>query len=145
MFIGEYQHNRDKKGRLVIPSKFRDELTETFVLTRGLDQNLSIYSLQQWSLSLKRVRKLASTKLHNRMYQHVLFAKASECSCDSMGRIIIPDTLAKLISLGKECTLIGMDDHIEIWNRDVWENYFLQADNQFSEIAEGLAEVNDES
>lgn len=143
MFIGEYRHNRDAKGRIIIPSKFREELLDTFVLARGLDECLTIYPADKWSQMITQVRRLARTKMQNRKYQHVLFSQASECSFDSMGRISIPENLALLVKLGKECTLIGMDDHIEIWSTPLWEKYFAEADSHFAEIADSLEEISD--
>lgn len=144
MFIGEYQHNRDAKGRIIVPSKFREGLSDTFVLARGLDDCLTIYSVDQWSKMTSQVRRLARTKMQNRKYQHVLFSQASECNFDTMGRINIPEKLASLVGLRKDCTLIGMDDHIEIWNTETWRKYFEEADKHFVEIAESLEEISDD-
>ena len=95
MFIGEYQHNLDAKGRIVIPGKFRDELHTSFILARGLDGCLTIYSLKQWEKLFEEVNKLPTTKKAARQYIRMLTSTASECTLDNQGRIQIPSFLAK--------------------------------------------------
>jgi MraZ protein len=141
MFIGEYQHNLDTKGRIVIPGKFREELHTTFILTRGLDGCLTIYSLKQWEKMFEEVNKLPTTKKAARQYVRMLTSTATECTLDSQGRIQIPSFLSKPVNIVKECVVIGANDHIEIWDRQTWENYYVDASNSFEEIAENLNEL----
>ena len=144
MFIGEYQHNLDAKGRIIVPSKFRDELHTTFILTRGLDGCLTIYSLKQWEKMFEEVDKLPTTKKAARQYVRMLTSTATECTLDSQGRIIIPSFLSKPVNIEKECIVIGANDHIEIWDKATWENYYADASNNFEEVAENLSElIND--
>ncbi len=141
MFIGEYQHNLDTKGRIVIPGKFREELHTTFILTRGLDGCLTIYSLKQWEKMFEEVNKLPTTKKAARQYVRMLTSTATECTLDSQGRIAIPSFLSKPVNIVKECVVIGANDHIEIWDKQTWENYYADASNSFEEIAENLNEL----
>jgi len=141
MFIGEYQHNLDAKGRIIIPSKFREELHTTFILTRGLDGCLTIYSLKQWEKLFEEVNKLPTTKKDARSYVRMLTATASECTLDNQGRIAIPSFLSKPVGIEKECVIIGANDHIEIWDKNAWDNYYLEASNSFEDVAENLSEL----
>ena len=144
MFIGEYQHNLDAKGRIIVPSKFRDELHTTFILTRGLDGCLTIYSLKQWEKLFEEVDKLPTTKKAARQYVRMLTSTATECTLDNQGRIQIPSFLSKPVSITKECVVVGANDHIEIWDKSTWETYYTDASNSFEEVAENLSElIND--
>jgi MraZ protein len=141
MFIGEYKHNLDSKGRIIIPSKFREELHTTFILTRGLDGCLTIYSLKQWEKLFEEVNKLPTTKKAARQYVRMLTSTATECTLDSQGRIVVPSFLSKPVNITKECVVIGANDHIEIWDKQSWENYYVDASNSFEEVAENLSEL----
>lgn len=144
MFIGEYQHNLDAKGRIIIPSKFRDELNATFFLTRGLDGCLTIYSNEQWEKMFVEVNKLPTTKKAARQYVRMLTSTATECSLDNQGRIQIPQFLSQPVNITKECVVIGANDHIEIWDKATWDSYYEDASNSFEEVAENLSElIND--
>lgn len=144
MFIGEYLHNLDAKGRIIIPSKFRDELNSTFILTRGLDGCLTIYSNEQWEKIFAKLSKLPSTKKATRQYIHMLTSRACECSLDNQGRIQIPGYLSKPVNIVKECAIVGVNDHIEIWDRQTWETYYDEASDSFEEVAEELSELMSE-
>ena len=144
MFIGEYQHNLDAKGRIIIPSKFRDGLNLTFVLAKGYDGCLAIYSQEQWEKIFEGINKLPTTKKSVRMYIRTLASTARECSLDNQGRIQIPAFLAKPANISKECYVIGANDHVEIWDKSTWENYYDDASSSFEEVAENLSElIND--
>ncbi len=140
MFIGEYAHNLDSKGRIIIPSKFRDELHSRFILTRGLDGCLTIYSLEQWDQIFAKLSKLPTTKKATRQYIHMLTSRATECTLDNQGRIQIPSFLAKPVNITKECVIVGVNDHIEIWDRATWESYYDEASDNFEEVAESLTD-----
>ena len=141
MFIGEYQHNLDAKGRIIVPSKFREELHTTFILTRGLDGCLTIYSLKQWEKLFEEVNKLPTTKKAARAYVRMLTSTATECTLDSQGRIQIPSFLSKPVNISKECVVIGANDHIEIWDKKTWEDYYLEASDNFEDVAENLSDL----
>ena len=143
MFICEYEHNLDAKGRIIIPSKFRDELHSSFILTRGLDGCLTIYSLEQWNKIFERINKLPTTKKAVRQYTRVLTSNACECQLDNQGRILIPTNLTAPVGIKKECVIVGANDHIEIWDKESWENYFNEANESFEEVAENLSDLLD--
>lgn len=140
MFIGEYQHNCDTKGRIIIPVKFRDEFGPSMIITRGLDGCLTLYSHDQWQTIIDQLRKLPSTKRESRMYMHMLTAKAAEVSLDNQGRILIPQTLQKEANLQKECVIVGVVDHVEIWDKATWDAYYEKASDSFEDIAETLTD-----
>ena len=145
MFIGEYQHSLDAKGRIIVPSRFRDELHSNFILARGLDGCLSIYSLEQWDKMFQELNKLPSTKKAARQYVRMLTSTASECTLDNQGRIQIPAFLSKPVNIVKDCVVIGANDHIEIWDKDTWDSYYSEASDSFEEVAENLSDLlNDE-
>lgn len=141
MFIGEYAHNLDAKGRIIIPSKFRDELHSSFILTRGLDHCLTIYSLDQWNKILEKLSKLPTTKKAAREYVRMLTSGATECTLDSQGRIAIPSFLSRHADIVKECVIIGVSDHIEIWSKSVWDSYYEEASTNFEEVAESISDL----
>ena len=141
MFIGEYQHNLDAKGRIIIPSRFRDELNTNFILTRGLDGCLTIYSLEQWEKMFVEINKLPTTKKAARQYVRMLTSTATECVLDNQGRIQIPSFLSKPVNIQKECVVIGANDHIEIWDKATWDNYYLEASENFEDVAENLSDL----
>ena len=141
MFIGEYQHNLDAKGRIVVPGRFREELHESFILARGLDGCLSIYSLKQWDKMFEEIDKLPTTKKAARQYIRMLTSTATECTLDNQGRIQIPAFLSKPVNIVKECVVIGANDHIEIWDKATWDSYYLDASDSFEEVAENLNDL----
>ena len=143
MFIGEYSHNLDTKGRINIPSKFREELHSSFILARGLDGCLTIYSLEQWNKIFEEINKLPTTKKAVRQYTRVLTSNACECSLDNQGRILIPSNLSAPLNIKKECVIVGANDHIEIWDKNAWETYFEEANANFEEVAENLSDLLD--
>ncbi len=140
MFIGEFRHNLDNKNRVIIPAKFREELGDLFVVTKGLDGCLTIYTENQWTTLLEQLQKLPSTKREARLYIRSLTAKATECECDPQGRIKLPSYLLEEGSLEKECVIVGVADHVEIWNPKQWEGYCQQADESLEDIAEQLTD-----
>ncbi len=143
MFIGEYQHNLDNKGRLSIPSRFRDNLQESFILARGLDKCLTVYSLEQWEKLFRDIEKLPTTKKVTRQYIRVLTSGATECTLDSQGRIQIPAFLSAPVNIKKECVVIGANDHIEIWDQQTWQDYYKDASDSFEDVAEHLSDLLD--
>ncbi len=140
VFIGEYKHNLDSKGRIIIPAKFREELGDLLIVTRGFDGCLSLYTQEQWKRLYATLRKLPPTKKESRMYIHMITVKACECELDSQGRILIPASLAKEAALEKECVIVGVGDHAEIWSDERWNTYYETASSSFEENAEELTE-----
>ena len=140
MFMGEYAHNIDKKGRIIIPAKFREELGDHVIITRGLDGCLAVYTKEQWETIYEQLMKLPSTKKDARMFVRMMTSKAAECEIDAQGRVLIPSPLVKLAELVKECMVIGAANHVEIWSRARWEPVDEEANDAFEDIAESLTE-----
>lgn len=136
--MGEYQHNIDEKGRMIIPAKFREELGSTFVLTRGLDQCVFGYPLSEWQQLEQKLKSLPFTKKDARAFTRFFFSGAMECQLDKQGRVNITPTLRNYAKLEKECTIIGVSNRIEIWSKAEWSQYFDESEESFSEIAESL-------
>ncbi|MGL5540640.1 MAG: division/cell wall cluster transcriptional repressor MraZ [Erysipelotrichaceae bacterium] len=138
--MGEYAHNMDAKGRIIMPARFREQLGTKCVVTRGLDGCLSVHSMEDWERIYQDLLKLPTTKKEARMYIHMLTAKACECEWDSQGRILIPQNLCKEANLMKECMIVGAASRIEIWNAQKWNDYYESASTSFEEIAEAMTD-----
>ena len=138
MFMGEYHHTIDPKGRMIIPAKFRENLGDAFVLTRGLDQCLFGYPMSEWKIIEEKIKALPLTKKDARQFSRFFFSGATECEIDKQGRINIPSTLIQYAKLEKECVVLGVSNRIEIWSKPIWENYFIESEQSFSEIAENM-------
>lgn len=139
MFIGEFRHNLDSKKRVIIPAKFREELGELFIVTRGLDGCLTVYTMEQWTLLLEQLKKLPSTKKETRLYVRRITSKATECECDGQGRIQLPSYLISEAAIEKECVIVGVADHVEIWSQTRWEGYQEESES-FEDVAEQLTD-----
>jgi MraZ protein len=138
MFMGEYHHSVDNKGRLIVPSKFRDELGDMFIITRGLDQCLFGYPLSEWELIEEKLKGLPLTKKDARAFTRFFFSGATESELDKQGRINIPAPLLQYAKLEKECVILGVSNRIEIWSKQIWEDYFTESEESFAEIAENM-------
>jgi MraZ protein len=142
MFMGEYHHNIDDKGRLIIPSKFREELGETFIVTRGLDGCLFVYSKAEWEQIVAKLKELPFTKKDARSFVRFFLSGATVCEFDKQGRIKVTSPLATYADLTKECIVIGVNDRLEIWSKDNWEKFFSSNEENLSDIADHLFESN---
>ena len=142
MFMGEYQHNIDVKGRMIVPAKFREGLGESFVLTRGLDKCLFAYPMGEWKILEEKLKKLPLTKRDARSFTRFFFSGAVECEVDKQGRINIPQTLRNYSKLEKECVVIGVSSRIEVWSKEIWEDYFTESEESFAEISENLMDFD---
>lgn len=138
MFMGEYQHNLDAKGRLIIPAKFRSELGMNMIVTQGLDGCLSIYTKEAWDKIYAQLQLLPTTKKEARAFVRILISKASEVEIDNQGRILIPAGLLKQAHIEKECTIVGAGEKVEIWASDAWANYLNESEESFEDLAESL-------
>ena len=143
MLMGEFHHNIDDKGRLIIPSKFRYELGEKFVITRGLETCLFVYSLTEWEKIVKRLRSLPFTNKDARNFTRFFLSGAAECEFDKQGRINITSPLVRYADLTKECVIIGANDRLEIWSEDSWCNFFEENEDGLADIAENLFKADD--
>lgn len=137
MLMGEYHHSIDEKGRLIIPSKLRYELGENFVLTRGLDNCLSIYPETEWNNIINKYKELPNTK-DARNFMRFFLSGASMCELDKQGRINISLPLIKYANLEKDCTIIGVNDHLEIWDSKRFLEFMENNEQNFSDIADKL-------
>ena len=141
MLIGEYQHSIDAKSRIIVPSKFRDELGNKFILTKGLDNCLFIFSMEEWSKFEEKLKSLPVASKDARAFVRYFFAGAVECEIDRQGRLIIPQNLREHAKIEKELVAIGVLSRVEIWSRQEWEKYSNGEDLGYDEIAEKMAEL----
>lgn len=142
MFMGEYQHNIDEKGRIIVPAKFREELGDSFVLTRGLDQCVFGYPLDEWKQLEQKLKALPFTKKDARAFTRFFFSGAVECELDKQGRVNVASPLRQYAGLEKECVIIGVSNRIEVWSQSVWEKYYTESEESFSEIAESIMDFD---
>lgn len=136
MFLGEYQHNIDPKGRLIIPSKFRELLGEQFVITKGLDGCLFVYPLDGWHELEDKLKSLPLTQRDARAFARIFFSGASEGELDKQGRVLLPPNLRTYAHITKETMIIGVGTRFEIWDLDTWQQYNQESDKSFEQLAE---------
>ena len=141
MFMGEYHHTIDEKGRLTIPSKLRYELGEEFIVTRGLDKCLFVYKKDEWNTIVNKYKDLPNIK-DARNFMRFFLSGATVCGFDKQGRINISIPLSKYADLNKDCIIIGVNDRLEIWSKDNWENFINENEANLSEIADNLFASN---
>lgn len=138
MFMGEFNHSIDNKGRLIIPAKFRSQLVERFVITRGMDKCLSGYSMAEWDKLKQQLEKLPMTKKNVRQFVRLIYSAAIECEFDRQGRINLSKTLINYADISKKCVVVGVSSHFEIWDEASWQQYSEQAADDFDEVAENI-------
>lgn len=141
MFIGEYKHNIDQKGRLAIPAKLRSQLKTGAVVTRGLDNCLFLYSRAEWQKIAKKFASLPISQAKARAFSRLMLAGAMDVDFDSQGRITLPEYLRTFAQLKKTAVVAGLYDHLEIWDEEAWEKYKASTEKESSEIAEALSEL----
>ena len=139
MFMGEYNHTIDAKGRLIVPSKFREILGDAFVVTKGLDGCLFVYDNEEWKLFEEKLRSLPITNKEARQFVRFFLAGATEAEVDKQGRILIPNVLREFAELIKDVVLVGVGSRIEIWSKERFENETVFED--MDEIAEHMAQL----
>lgn len=137
MFIGEFHHSIDNKGRLIIPSKVRYDLGENFIVTRGLDGCLFIYPNNEWNNIINKYKELPDTK-ERRHFMRIFLSGATVCEFDKQGRINIPMPLIKFANLEKDCIIIGVDERLEVWSKSRWEEFITNNEENLSDIADSL-------
>lgn len=142
MFIGEYQHTIDSKGRLFIPARFREGLGEKFILTKGLDGCLFVYPPKEWTAIEEKMRSLPFTKADARAFVRFFFSGATECEVDKQGRILIPSSLREYAGLEKETMIIGISTRVEIWSKHRWEEYSNTAAASAEQLAEKIVDFD---
>lgn len=138
MLLGEYHHNIDDKGRLVIPAKFREELGSCFIIAKGIENCLFLYANEEWEKLVAKLNTLPFTKKDARTFTRFFFAGATVGEFDKSGRINITSPLVSYAGLSKDCVIIGVNDHAEIWDCNAYDKFMLDNSNSWSDIAENL-------
>ncbi|HQE66960.1 MAG TPA: division/cell wall cluster transcriptional repressor MraZ [Bacillota bacterium] len=141
MFIGEYNHTLDPKNRVIMPSKFREKLGDSFVMTKGLDNCLFIYSSQDWSIVEEKLKSLPMTNKDARAFVRFFFAGACECDLDKQGRMVIPNYLKEHANIDKELVIIGVSTRIEIWSKEEWNKFNNDANISYEDVAEKMSQL----
>jgi len=140
VLIGEYNHSLDIKNRMIIPAKFREELGDTFVATKGLDGCLYVYPMSEWRILEEKLKKLPLTSKDARAFVRFFYSGANEINIDKQGRALIPQNLLEYGQINKEIVVIGVMTRIEIWSKEKWNDY-NDSDIDFDEIAEKMSEL----
>lgn len=138
MLVGEFHHNLDEKGRLTLPSKFRNELGEEFIVTRGIENCLFVYTMSEWNKIFNQLNNLPFTRKDVRNFNRFFLSGATTVEFDKQGRINITSLLISYANLKKECVIVGVGDRLEIWSKDSWEELYNNNKDQLSDIAETL-------
>ncbi|MBU1039346.1 division/cell wall cluster transcriptional repressor MraZ [Patescibacteria group bacterium] len=141
MFIGEYQHALDDKGRLAVPVKFRLELKSGAVVTRGLDNCLFVYTKSAWNVLAKKLANLPISQANTRAFARLMLAGAMDVEVDSQGRVLLPDYLRSYAGLKKEIVVAGLYDRLELWDKSRWAIYKKTTEKSSTAIAEALGEL----
>lgn len=139
MFMGEYNHTVDTKGRLIVPSKFRDQLGDEFVVTKGLDGCLFVYSKEEWNNIEEKFRNVSLTTKDARKFARFFFAGAANCEVDKQGRILLPAVLREYAGIEKDVVSVGVFNRVEIWDKQKWQDSNTYDD--MDEVAEHMAEL----
>lgn len=140
MFIGEYHHTLDDKGRMAIPTKFRAELATGAVVTRGLDSSLFLLPLEEWGKLAAKIASLPLGQANSRAFSRLMLSGAMDISLDKQGRFIIPDYLRAYAGLEKKVVIVGVNTRFELWDEEKWNAYRAKTEGEASEIAEQLGD-----
>ena len=138
MFMGEYNHTIDAKGRLIVPAKFREILGDNFIVTKGLDGCLFVYPNDEWTRFEEKLKSLPLTNKNARQFTRFFLAGAAACEVDKQGRILLPQVLREFASLKKDVVLVGVASRIEIWSRERWDESMNTYDGDMDEVAENM-------
>ena len=143
--MGEFHHNIDEKGRLIIPSKFRSELGERLIITKGLDKCLFVYSETEWNKVIQKVGSLQFTKKNVRAFERTFIGGASIIEFDKQGRINITSPLVHYANIQKECVIIGVNERLEIWGLEEFDKYMMESEESLGDKLEDLFDFNYEA
>jgi MraZ protein len=141
MFIGEYKHTIDDKGRLAIPAKFRGDLAKGAVVTRGLDSTLFLFPLEEWDKLASKLSSLPLGQSNSRAFSRLMLAGAMDVSLDKQGRLVLPEYLRDYASLSKQVVVAGLYNRLEIWDEQKWQTYKTAMEEEVGDIAEKLGEL----
>ena len=138
MFIGEYHHTIDDKGRVIIPAKFREELGNKFIITRGIENCLFVYSEKNWNEICNKLNSLPFTKKDARVFNRFFMSGATDVELDKQGRVNVTAPLINYANIKKDCVIVGTGDRLEIWSQEAWNDFFDSTKDSMSDIAENL-------
>ncbi len=141
MFIGEYNHNLDEKGRLAVPVRFRNDLKKGAVVTKGLDGCLFLYTINEWKILAKKLSSLPISQSNTRAFARLMLAGAMDVQIDKQGRIVLPEYLRKYADLKKKVIIGGLYNRLEIWDEETWDKYKNRTEKESEDIAEKLGEL----
>jgi len=141
MFIGEFRHSVDTKGRIAIPAKFRSQISKGAIITRGLDHCLFVFTKKDWETLAGKLVSLPLAQSNSRAFVRLMLSGASDVDIDSQGRILIPDYLRKYAGVSKAVKIIGVYNRMEVWNEASWEKYRKKTETASDEIAEKMADL----
>ncbi|MDD5269761.1 MAG: division/cell wall cluster transcriptional repressor MraZ [Candidatus Omnitrophota bacterium] len=146
MFYGEYEHTIDRKGRIIIPSKFREVFKENFVekfyVTRGLDKCLFVFTEEEWKLAEQKFKGMSFTKADSRKFNRLFFSGAVDVTCDKQGRVLLPQYLKDYAGIKRDVMIVGVSNRMEIWSKEEWNRYYDNAAPSFEKTAENLLELD---
>jgi len=140
MFMGEHLHTVDDKGRITIPVKFREELGERFIATKGLDNCLFVFPMGEWQALQEKLKQMSIARPQAREFARFFYAGAAECEIDKQGRILLPHSLKQYAHLEKDAVVVGVMNRVEIWSQPVWEVYSARAEQNYGEAAQALVD-----
>ena len=144
MFYGEYLHSIDRKGRLILPAKFREvakaNFVEKFFVTRGLDTCLFMFSEEEWRTQENKFKNMSFTKQQSRTFNRLFFSGAVDFVPDRQGRLLLPPYLKEYAQIKKDVSIIGVSNRIEIWSRELWQEFYTTSKQSFEEVAEKMIE-----
>ncbi len=141
MFIGEYHHNIDDKGRLATPVKFRSDLAKGAVVTRGLDSSLFLLPLEEWGKLAEKLSNLPLGKSNSRAFARLMLAGAMDVNLDKQGRFVVPEYLREYAGIKKNVVIVGVSTRLELWDAEAWDQYRKQTEADASDIAEQLGDL----
>ena len=140
MFLGQYEHSLDKKGRIIMPAKFRENLGDSFVITLGLEKCLFVYPMEEWEKLSQNLQNLPLGKKDTRAFKRTLASRALISSFDQQGRVVINKYLRDYAEIEKDIIVIGVFERVEIWDSKKWERYSQETEQSYEEIAERIYE-----
>ena len=145
MFYGEFEHSIDRKGRLILPAKFREiaknQFVEKFFVTRGLDKCLFMFAEEEWRSQENKFKTMSFTKQQSRTFNRLLFSGAVDVNFDKQGRILLPQYLKDFAEIKRDVMIVGVSNRIEIWAKDKWNDFYANSRQSFEEIAEKIMDV----
>ena len=141
MFIGEYSHNLDEKGRLAVPKKFRPDLSKGAVVTKGLDNCLFLFTQEEWQKFMGKLSNITFAKSSSRAFSRLMLAGAMDVSLDKQGRIMLPEYLRVFAGLNKNIIIAGLYNRLELWDETKWAEYKKKTEGESNEIAEQMSEL----